>query len=301
MAVSLNASSATVTITGVDRIVPTVAVVRAGVGTALLVNAHLSNNFDAGATRISGAKMGDAWHAVGKVGVGVSPGDAAELAQWNFGFIQFQKINALTLYYNGTTRSGGGLVVQVHLPPAMSRTLGRDSGAKDPNPPWLRMGTAGTLTVDIAKGVATAETGDHPMVLVATDLQNRKTVSANYLSQLVDDRQFVTVFSARDPQGVYTHLAHFAWSVVWDFNFVWANSAPRPRPGGPTRFKMGPVVLGAPTDPSVAGFLSNPAAGAKLGTSEQQAALISSIDAPPPNRIDSEDPIGNYPDDFYIY
>ncbi len=301
MAVSLNASSATVTITGVNKIVPTVAVVRAGAGTDLLVNAHLSNNFDAGATSITGAAAGEAWHAVGKVGVGVGPGDAAELAQWNFGFLQFQKINALTLYYNGATRNGGGLVVQAHFPPALGRASGRDSGTLDPNPPWLRVGTAGTLTVDVAKGVATAETGDHPMVLVGSRRQNAKTASTNYLSQLVDDRQFVTVFSARDPQGVYTHLAHFAWSVVWDFNFVWVDSEPRPRRGGPTRFTMGPVVLGPPTDPSVTGFLANPAAAVKLGTSEQRAALLSAINAPPPNRIDSEDPIGAYPDDFYTF
>ena len=301
MAVSLNASSATVTVTGADKVIPSVSVVPSGVGDEFQVNAHLGSNFAAAATSIAGATAGDAWHAVGRVGVVVGPGDAAEVAQWDFGFLQFQKINALTLYYNGATRNGGGLVVQAHLPPALGRGSGRDSGASDPNPPWLRLGTAGSLTVNVAKGVATAEAGDHPMVRVGTKRRNNKTASTNYLSQLVDDRDFVTVFSARDPQGVYTHLAHFAWGVVWDFNFVWADSQPRPRPGGARRFTMGPVVLGAPAHPWVANFLGNPALAAKLGTSEQNAALISAINAPPPNRFDGEDPIGSYPDNFYTF
>lgn len=299
MAVSLNASSATVTVTGADKVIPSVSVVPSGVGDEFQVNAHLGSNFAAATTSIAGATAGDAWHAVGQVGVVVGPGDAAEVAQWNFGFLQFQKINALALYYNGATRNGGGLVVQAHLPPALGRASGRDSGATDPNPPWLRLGTAGNLTVNVAKGVATAEAGDHPMVRVGTQRQNKKTVSTNYLSQLVDDREFVTVFSARDPQGVYTHLAHFAWSVVWDFNFVWADSQPRPRPGGRTRFTMGPVVLGAPTHPWVVNFLGDPAAAFKLGTSEQRAALIGAVSGSPPCRIDSEDPIGSYPADFF--
>ena len=300
MAVTLDASSATVTVTGVDRIFPNVAVVPVGAGGDPLVNAHLGNNFELGSNTVTGGTAGDAWHAVGKVGVAAGPGDAAELALWNFGFFQFQKINALTLYYNGSSRSSGGLVVQAHLPPALRTTAGRDSGDSDPNPPWSRVGTAGTLAVNVAKGVATAETGDHPMLLVGTKRENFKNHSPNYLSQLVDDRQFVTVFSARDPQGVYTHLAHFAWGVVWDFNFVWTDSQPSPRRGGPTRFTMGPVALGAPTDPWVTRLLGDPARAVKLGTAEQRAALLAAI-LGPPTRFDSEDPIGSYPDNFYTF
>lgn len=300
MAVSLNASSATVAITGVDRIFPTLVVVANGPGGDPLVNAHLSNNFELGATSVTGGAAKDAWQAVGKVGVTAGAADAAELARWNFGFVQFQKINTLALYYNGSRRSGGGLVIEAHRPPALATTSGRDCGVGDPNPPWLRVGTGGATRVDVAKGVATAEAGDHPMLLVGTKRQNAKTASTNYLSKLIDDRQFVTVFSARDPQGVYTHLAHFAWGVVWDFDFVWMGGQPSHVRQGPTRFTMGPVVAGPPTHPSVAGFLANPAAAVKLGTAEQRSALQNAINGPP-TRTDSEDPIGAYPDDFYTF
>ncbi len=64
---------------------------------------------------------------------------------------------------------------------------------------------------------------------------------------------FLTVFSARDPGGVFTHLAHFYWNVHWQARFRPANFANLALPwtvtlvpGGNAR-NVSPVIAGAPT------------------------------------------------------
>jgi hypothetical protein len=301
MAITLNASTAKVTLDKA-KAVPTLHVFPTGATSDPVVNSHLTNNFVAGNSGPGGVKAADAWTAEGTVAVAAGPADQAELAKWHFGFIQFQKINGLTLYYNGQSRSQGGVIIQAHIAPALSNSSGRDHADKDPNPPWMRVGTAGNLTVDATKGVATAKVGDHPMLVAGTKQMNGKTGYMNYISQLVDDRSFVTAFVARDPQGVYQYLSYVEWNVVWNFTFTWRGGLPTPSKGTTgavaTNFDMKAAVAGKPPQSWLKSFLSDPNAVVKLGTAEQNAALKAAINGPP-NRLDLPDPAANYSDNFY--
>jgi hypothetical protein len=302
MAITLNESTAKVTLDKA-KAVPTIHVFPTGATSDPVVNSHLTNNFVAGNSGPGGVKAADAWTAEGTVDVAAGPADQTELAKWHFGFIQFQKINALTLYYNGQSKSQGGIIIQAHIPPALSNSSGRDHADKDPNPPWMRVNTAGNSTVDTNKGIATAKVGDHPMLVAGTKQMNGKTGYMNYLSQLVDNRSFVTAFVARDPQGVYRYLSYVEWTAVWNFTFTWRGGLPTAlKVTGAdvgTNFDMKAAVAGKPPHAWVKNFLSDPAAVAKLGTSEQNAALKAAINGPP-TRQDLPDPAANYSDNFYI-
>jgi hypothetical protein len=305
MAVVVNTGTAKLKIDKA-KVTPDVHVFPTGLTSDPVVNAHLTNNFTPGTAGPTGAQVKDAWTITGTVSVSAGPGDAAELAKWQFGFIQFQKINALNLYYNGQSRSQGGILITAQIPPALSNNPGRDHADKDPNPPFMRVGTAGNLTVDTTKGLATAEVGDHPMLLAKTKMMNDKTGYTNYLAQLVDNRDFVTAFVARDPAGTYQYLSHVAWILVWNYTFTWKGGLPiksKVTAGGKggvgTNFDM-TEATGKPTQTWVQKMLTDPAAVAKLGTAEQNAALKAAVNGPP-TRQDFPDPVGHFPDNFFSF
>ncbi|HKB02740.1 MAG TPA: hypothetical protein VKD90_11000 [Gemmataceae bacterium] len=305
MAIVLNAASAKLKIDK-SKAVPDLYVFPSGNTPDPVVNAHLTNKYTAGTSGPAGAQADDAFSITGTVNVTADPGDAAELAKWHFGFLQFQKINALNLYYNGAYRSQGGLLIAAHHAPGMSNNPGRDHAKGDANKPFVKVDTAGNLRVDVAKGLATSVAGDHPMLLVTATRTNNKTGNTNYLAQLVDNRDFVTAFVARDPAGTYHFLSHVEWTVIWNYTFTWKGGMPIKTKvtaggAGATVFDIKTEVAGKPTQKWVQKMLADPSAAAKLGTDEQHAALKAAANGGPPNREDCTDPIGHYPDNFYKY
>ncbi len=296
--ITVNTSSAKIT-TNSSAAVPNIYVDPIGLSGKPIVNTHLTNNFVPGAISSAGTQAAFAWTAIGEVAVAVTVRDP-NLSSWNFGFIQFQKINQVFLIYAGKDRLDGSVVIQLDIPPALRANLGRDCATSvDPNPPWTMTGTSGSLAFNAAKGLATSETGDHPQFLVPTIQPNFATGYDNYLLQLIDDREFFTIFSARDPQGNFQHLAHFTWSVRWKFTFGWRpGGIPIPTKDPTTSFKMSGVVQGRPTQPTLQPFLQNPSSVARVGSPEMTGALRAAIAGGPPNRHDTKERIGVIPPTF---
>jgi len=296
MAITVDAAKAKITISNAAKAKPSVFAL--GGGSVTGFNTHLTNGFVPGNSG-QAVRAGDAFTATATVPVAVGAGDQADLKNWNFGFIQFQTIGSLTLYYTGAYKDRGETIVQAHVPPAMVANPGRDH-MNDPNPPWLRVGTTGDLVFNKATGLASVTMGDHPMCMVGKDRMNGKSTYYNYLRRVSDVRTFHTIFSARDPAGTFQHLAHFVWSVTWDYEFQWKGSgtAVSFTPVGGTGFKMGQPAAGAPAEKTIVPFLKNPVAAPKLGTNEQNGALLSALKGSP-TKLESAAYFGTVPDNFW--
>lgn len=263
-----------------------------------IVNTHLTHGFAPGSSRAA-ITASDAFTATATVPLTVPAADAGTLKNWSFGFIQFQRISSLVLYYAGCYPTQGETIIQAQMPPAMTTNLGRDH-SNDPNPPWLRVGTDGDKVFNSTTKLVTVTMGDHPMCAVGTERKNTKSSYNNYLRKFCDGRTFVTVFTARDPQGNYQHLAHFQWEVTWDLEFQWSGWGTQLgcKTLSQNKFTMGAVKAGAPTDKHIVPFLADPSKAPKLGTNEQNAALLAAIKGAP-NIIYNDPYVGAVPDDFW--
>ena len=278
--------------------------VRAEAGPAVVVDpSGEGTGIPVVATRL--ANKPHAWTATGQVKVTVGPTDAAELAKWNFGFIQFMKVNLVNLFYAGRIPSDGGILIQPHVRPALRTNLGRDSdfAITEPNPPWTNINTSGDKTFNAAKGVASFTMGDHPHMVVDAIMRNTVTTFRNFMFEFIDDREFVSVFTSQDSNGKFQPLAHFRWSVRWHFQFIWKGSFGFEIPAGfklpSSAFRMGDVVLGEPSLPEIKKLLVDPGKASRLGTRELTAAIQACIRAgAPPNLFISKERIGTVPPNF---
>ncbi len=298
MAITVDSSKAKITIKDAAKAKPDVLISKTPGSN--FVCTHLTNGFIPGIS-LTNVSASDAFSASATVPVDVPAADKATLKSWNFGFIQFQRIGALTLYYSGPYTERGEVIIQANLAPALPNDHGRDH-FNDPNPPWLRVGTTGDLVFSAATGLVTVQMGDHPMCSVGTEMNNTQTGYTNYLRRMIDSRSFHTVFCALDPQGNFQHLAHFKWSTNWDFEFQWSGgsmlSKSKTVGNGQTGFTVEQPKLGAPTDSKVLRLLKDPKSAVKLGTNEQSAALKNSIIGPP-NRLESKAYNGVVPTNFW--
>ena len=262
------------------------------------VTAHLKRNFAPG--KIANIA---AWTATGRVAVSLGPFDAAEIPQWNFGFIQFMEITALNAFYAGRAPSDGGILVQAHTPPALVRSFGRDApGTVDINSPWTTLDTTGDKTLSRG-GFAQKRTEDHPQLRLRMVMENRSTAYKNFMFRFMDIRKFVIVFSARNPGGSFQHLAHFELLLTYDFDVVWkrllGDLTPLTRPRAEASFAPGPVRLGPPKDRRVQPFLTDPTSAQRLGTTELSGAIRSVYTGGAPNRLDEKSRLGVVPGDFF--
>jgi hypothetical protein len=297
MAITVNAASATIDNFDKDKALPAIDVNPVGANSRKpVVNTHLTNNFRSGVDDDRAA----AWRALGTVGVAVGPNDQKELAGWDFGFLQFQKVNVVNLFFAGRSRSEGGLQLQAHVPPALATKVGRDSPTNDFNQPWMGSNTSGDKTVQMARGVAVVGVGDHPQLRTQAIFTNVKTGYENFLFHLVDDREFVTIFSALDPLGNFQHLAHFHWHARWEFRFIWKARQPVAIKQEGAFFKMDPVAQGPPKESEIQAFLKDPEKSPRLGSLQLTNALVKSARGiGTPNRIDTEERFGVLPSDFF--
>jgi len=262
------------------------------------VNTHLTKGFTPGTTPTLGGKASAAWTATGEVDISLDPGDTGKLPGIVFGFMQFQKINQISVHYAGRMIREGGIELDIGEPPALPRKFGRDRDKLDPNPPWSSF-VAGDKAFDAVRNVAVAETGDHPQFLVQAVLANKRTGSDNYLVRLIDDRQFLTVFAVRFPPNVYQILAYFEWSAVWSYEFGWTlGGVPIPIKGANTSFKMGTVTTGKLPPALSTGQLLNPTAIPLLGHLETEQAIQQTLKGGTVNRMDAEERFGVIPASF---
>jgi len=69
------------------------------------------------------------------------------------------------------------------------------------------------------------ELGDHPACRVPLTKKNSSRSNVdNFLFQVIDDREFWTIFTAQDPGVAPVYLAHFHWKVRYEFEFTWRDS-----------------------------------------------------------------------------
>jgi hypothetical protein len=233
--------------------------------------------------------VGRAWTATGTVQVSVGPGDSLGLFQ--FGFVQFQEILDASFFYAGKHPSHGSVIFKVAEPPAMARKLALDS--HDNQLPWTvvqpRFTRQGSLV--------TAKTGDHPLNKAEPKVRNRTTDRANFLFHVVDHRKFTTVFSAQDPAGAFTHMAHFTWELRYDFKVEWKASGAQIVSRQSPRFSMGRPIAGPPTDPKIVAHLADPQP--PNANDEMLFAIVRTKKGGPPNRQDLARRFANVPPTFF--
>ena len=187
-----------------------------------------------------------AFNATGQVKVTGSP---AELAAFKFGFIQFQKINALNLKYGGGFVTNDSIGLFVNQPPALPQSLALDSRSS-----FTPFTSADAFFMD--QGKVTNAMGDHPALRAPASLTNLHSGRINFLSSLDDQREFWTVFTAVDPSGKFQHLAHFHW--VLKYNFLFEMTDKLQVKLSLSSIDFGTPKLGPPTEPELAGLLANP-------------------------------------------
>jgi hypothetical protein len=244
---------------------------------------HLTKGF-AGADSVARA-----WRATGTVNLSVGPGDS--LTNWQFGFIQFQKILNAGYFYAGKLSTHGSISLNIAAPPAMPRTLTLDS--HDGQIPW----TVAQPRFTRQGSAITTSTGDHPLNKAGTTLENKTTGKVNFLFHLLDHRKFWTIFSAQDADGRFFHLMNFEWQLRYDFMLMWNAS------GTPMVFKrstllsMGTPVAGPPTDGDVKAKLVNPQP--PNANDEMLFAMARALKGGKPNRTDHPQRFANVPPIFF--
>lgn len=207
---------------------------------------HLTEGFSA--TGKPGG-YGRAWTADGTFRIAVAPGE--DITFWQFGFIQFQKTNDVTFMYAGREADDGGIVISASTAPALTTRTALDSVAAFT--PWTTMTNRSTMNL----GLVTCPTGDHPSLKAGRQLKNEHTKRQNFLFRVIDEREFWTVLTARDPLGNFQHQAHFHWKLRYDVKFNWRLDAPQVAATTST-FKSDAPAQGAPTDAVLQKLLAAP-------------------------------------------
>lgn len=202
-------------------------------------------------------------------------------------FLQFVRFNFLGVFYAGRKNSEGSVGILIH--PAMP-----DKVLVDPNPPLKPWVSESHFTK--ASSLAKNSMGDHPFFQTARQSFNFNTGVPNFLFQIVDDRDFWTVFSVREG-GKFQHLTHIHWHVRHDQQFNWRGGVPVPAKAESSFTPDKTPTAGPPTDPDLKTVLSVPAA------SDAKAALKSAISkaaaSPSPNRSDNLTRFFSVPQDFF--
>ena len=230
-----------------------------------------------------------AWKGTGKLKVAKGPADNLDL--WDFGFVQFQKVNSFSFFFAGKTVSAGAISILAHEAPAMpQKTLLDSISAITPwtksRPRFNRNG----LDVECA-------TGDHPMVASALSLVNRQTNQQNFLFHIVNEREFFTALAAMHDRGAVTYVRHFHWKLAFDFMFNWRNNQPVKARSSST-LTFGTIENGPPTAPELTALLRAPLP--PFANDAGKAAVTAAVTGfSPTNRKDLGRRFANVPPTFF--
>jgi hypothetical protein len=244
---------------------------------------NLTQNYD----KTTGDPTGTAFTATGHVGV------SGSLAGWDFGFIQFAQAKFLGVFYAGRIRSEGSIGILAHIPPALPKAVLLDSD--DNHTPWTRTDPR----FNSSGSAVHATTGDHPALRVALERRNSNRNAPNFLFHVVDKREMVTIFTANDPQNKNHYLAHFEWTLVYDFKFSWRGGKPV-MVANQSSIPQGAIqsIKGPPTASEWQALLTNPT-GPQFND-ESRKALFQARNGPRgPNRSENPSWFNNVPVDFF--
>lgn len=229
----------------------------------------------------------DAINFTGKVNVTTTE---KEFADWKFAFLQFQKVEFLGFFYAGPKKSAGQVTVLADRKPALDEAVHLDS--EDEYSPYTH-----SFDASLKGGLVTAISGDHPASRAPKQITNRITSAFNYLFHAIDQRTFWTVFTAKAPDGKFTHLGHVKWALEYNFQFVWKDGKPASRINKSSLTK-GSFVAGPPPDGEIAALLASPKP--PHANPAVRAALKNAAIGGPPNRSDQGTVMfNNLPADFF--
>ena len=171
-----------------------------------------------------------------------------------FAFVQIGRSNFYGAFYSGRIPREGGVAVLAHVPPALPNPVMLDASG-DPPIPWFE--DPSRTSFDPPKIHSTW--GDHPASRIPLKVNNSIASNVpNYLFQYIDDRDFWTIFTAKDPDGTLRYIAHFHWQIRYDFEFTWRNGEAIPRRSKSFIRIHERNTKGRPAEPSIQPLLSNP-------------------------------------------
>jgi hypothetical protein len=234
--------------------------------------------------------QGDAFTAAAHMPLIMAPTDT--LSGWDFGFVQFARANLCRIFYAGRRRSGGSIGVTVHVPPALPSQVALD-GFSSASIPWFR-----DPMLSFARPIVNAGWGDHPGLKVQLKLRNSNTNTDNLLFQIQDEREFWSIFSAKDPAGTLRYIAHFQWRVRWEFEFNWIGDKVFKRKTNSSFTIVQRKVDGPPTDTDVVPLLADPKAP-RMSDLFVKALIQAIRGARGPNRSENTSWFTTVPRDFF--
>jgi hypothetical protein len=206
---------------------------------------HLTQGFDPGTFP---AEQGKALTAGAHVPLGNGPEGTT------FGFVQLARANFFGAFYAGRIPSEGSIGVLASTPPALVNPLMLDASGNPPIPFFSDPAASSFIAPKMH-----SSWGDHPACRVPLTKKNSNRSNVdNYLFQVIDDREFWTIFTARDIDGTLRYLAHFHWKLRYEVDFTWSGGKAVLR-----RSKSGITVperngKGRPTEGDLQGLLTAP-------------------------------------------
>ncbi|MGE0760489.1 MAG: hypothetical protein AB7O38_25980 [Pirellulaceae bacterium] len=178
------------------------------------------------------------------------------MTETEIGFIQFQRIKEQQFLYAGAKPDHGQVHLIISAAPAMPQTLALDSDNQFS--PWTKPAGPQRMTVAPFGGIATSITGDHPMVKVPLRIDNKVRFRENFLVTLIDHREYFTLFSVRQGQGGFDHLAFFHWTLHFTASLQWSGGSLVRVDSFGSKFDMGSVQPGVPLSPGLGKLLVSP-------------------------------------------
>jgi hypothetical protein len=246
---------------------------------------HLTQGFDAGKFP---KEQGNAITAGAHVPLSAGPGDTA------FGFVQLARANFYGAFYAGRISREGSIGIQAHIPPALPNALMLDATGNPPLP-WFNDPSFSSFVAPTVNSTW----GDHPASKVPLKLKNSFTSNVdNFLFQLIDDREFWTIFTAKDSDGTIRYIAHFHWKVRYDVEFMWRNGEAVLRRSRSSITVPEKNVKGRPMDADLQPLLTLPA-GPRANVVFGQAITSAFYGARGANRSENPRWFTTVPGDFW--
>ena len=147
---------------------------------------HLTQGFNPGSFP---ADQGKALSAAAHVPLGNG------LEDTTFGFVQLARANFFGAFYSGRIPSEGSIGVIAHTPPALINPLMLDATGTPPDPFFIDPASTSFIAPKV-----NSSWGDHPACRVPLTKKNSSRSKVdNFLFQVIDDREFWTIFTAQDP------------------------------------------------------------------------------------------------------
>ena len=220
-------------------------------------------------------------------------GPQAETDRLELGFVQIAKATTFKAFYAGRVRKEGSIGLDYFVPPALTRTVLLD-GVKNARDPWYR----NPLFASAAGGTRTAETGDHPGMVVRLSLENRSVSNVkNFLFHCFLEREFFTILTAIEPAKPPQYIAHVQWRLRYEFKLNWKNEAPLPPNNLSSISVIKRQTAGRPTDADLQDMLNAP--GGERANAVSQRVEATTVTGNPPNRSDNKTPFFNMVPGFW--